>query len=185
MSALVPMIGTPAAASSRASLSGVAAVLHDHAEGLFLVDDLEHVLERERLEVEAVGGVVVGRHRLRIAIDHDGLEAVLAQRHRRVHAAIVEFDSLADAVRPAAQHHDFLALRRLGFALLLVGGVQVGRARRELGGAGVHPLVDRTDVERVSFRPYGFLVGVEKVGEPAIGEAFSFQISQLYFVNIF
>ena len=45
--------------------------------GLLGVDDLEHVLERERLEVQPVGGVVVGRHRLRVAVDHDGLEARL------------------------------------------------------------------------------------------------------------
>ena len=36
------------------------AVLDDHADRLFLVDDLEHVLERQRLEVQPVGGVVVG-----------------------------------------------------------------------------------------------------------------------------
>ena len=114
MSALVPMIGTPAAARSRAKLERrLAAVLHDHAEGFFLVDDLEHVLQRQRLEVEAVGGVVIGGHRFRVAVDHDGLEAVLAQRHRRVHAAIVEFDPLPDAVRPAAEHDDFLPVGRL------------------------------------------------------------------------
>jgi hypothetical protein len=39
------------------------------------VDDLQHVLGRQRLEIEPVGGVVVGRDRLRIAVDHDGLVA--------------------------------------------------------------------------------------------------------------
>src|SRR3712207_8407611 len=34
----------------------------------------------------------------------------LAQRERRVHAAVVEFDSLADAVRPAAEDHDLATL---------------------------------------------------------------------------
>jgi hypothetical protein len=51
------------------------AELHDHALGLLLVDDLEDVLERERLEIEAVGRVVVGRDGLGVAVDHDGLEA--------------------------------------------------------------------------------------------------------------
>ena len=87
------------------------AELDDHAVGLLVVDDLEHVFERQRLEIEAVGGVVVGGHRLRIAVDHDGLVAVLAQRQRGVHAAVVELDALADAVGAAAEDHDLLARR--------------------------------------------------------------------------
>ncbi len=41
------------------------AELHDHAVGLFGIDDVEDVLQRERLEVEAVAGVVVGGDGLR------------------------------------------------------------------------------------------------------------------------
>ena len=132
----------------------LAAVLHDHAPRLLDVHDLEHVLERERLEVQPVRGVVVGRHGLRIAVDHDGLEAVLAQRHRRVHAAIVELDALADAVRPAAQHHHLLAVGGLRLALLLVRRVHVRGARRELRGAGVDALVHRPDAERMPARAH-------------------------------
>ena len=47
----------------------------DRAGLLLGVHDLEHVLEGERLEVEPVGGVVVGRDRLRVAVDHHGLVA--------------------------------------------------------------------------------------------------------------
>ena len=67
------------------------------------VDDLEHVLEGERLEVEPVGGVVVGGDRLGVAVDHDGLEAGVAQREGGVHAGVVELDALADPVRPGAE----------------------------------------------------------------------------------
>ena len=90
----------------------LAAELHDHAVGLFGVDDVQHFFERERLEVEAVAGVVVGRDGLRIAVDHDRLDAELLQRERRVAAAVIELDSLPDAVRAAAQNHDLLAIRR-------------------------------------------------------------------------
>ena len=77
----------------------LAAELHDDALGLLDLDDAEHVLERQRLEVQAVGGVVVGRDRLRVAVDHHRVAAGLADGHRRVHAAVVELDALADAVR--------------------------------------------------------------------------------------
>src|SRR6185295_598362 len=40
------------------------AVGHDHALRLLLVDDLEHVLERHRLEIEAIRRVVVRRYGL-------------------------------------------------------------------------------------------------------------------------
>ena len=57
----------------------LAAELADDAEDLARlrlgVQHLEDVLERQRLEVEAVAGVVVGRDGLGVAVDHDGLVA--------------------------------------------------------------------------------------------------------------
>ena len=122
----------------------LAAELHDHALGRLELDHRQHVLERERLEVEAVGGVVVGRDRLRVAVDHHRVAAQLADRHRGVHAAVVELDPLADAVGARAEDHDarprpapdLVASVSVGVRAL-PGGVVVGRARGELGCAGV------------------------------------------------
>ena len=47
----------------------------DRSRGLLGVHHLEHVLQCQRLEVEPVGGVVVGRDGLRVAVDHDRLVA--------------------------------------------------------------------------------------------------------------
>ena len=81
----------------------LAAELDDDAQQLAVrlldVDQLQHVLGGQRLEVEAVGGVVVGGDRLGVAVDHDRLDADLVQREGRVAAAVVELDALADAVR--------------------------------------------------------------------------------------
>ena len=108
----VPMIGTPACSSGTASLSGVWPPNCTMTPSrLLALDDAQHVLERQRLEVELVGGVVVGADRLRVAVDHDGLEAVFLQREGGVHAAVVELDALPDAVRAAAEDHDLLARR--------------------------------------------------------------------------
>ena len=68
-------------------------------------DHVEDVLGGERFEVQAVGRVVVGRHRLRVAVDHHGLEAGVAQGEAGMDAAVVELDALADAVRPGAEDH--------------------------------------------------------------------------------
>ena len=97
----------------------LAAELHDHALGLLDLDDREHVLERQRLEVQAVGGVVVGRDRLGVAVDHHRVAAGLAHGHRGVHAAVVELDALADAVGPRAEDHH---ARALAAADLVRGG---------------------------------------------------------------
>ena len=100
------------------------AKLHDDAlqAAVLLLgcDDLEHVLGRERLEVEPVGGVVVGRHRLRVAVDHDRFVARGREREAGVAAAVVELDALPDAVGAAAEDDDLL--RRAG-ARLAIGSV--------------------------------------------------------------
>ena len=100
----VPTIGTPSSLSAWASPSGVWppswTMTPAIGPGLPLgVDDLEHVLERERLEVQPAGGVVVGGDRLGVAVDHHRVEAGVAQREAGVHAGVVELDALADPVR--------------------------------------------------------------------------------------
>ena len=70
-----------------------------------------------------------------------------------MHAAVVELDTLADAVRAAAQNHDLALTRRLRLALLLVSRVQIGGGRRELRGTGVDALVHRADAELATQRP--------------------------------
>ena len=99
----------------------LAAELRDDADRLLLLVDGEHVLGGERLEVELVGGVVVGRDRLGVAVDDDRREAELLERERRVHAAVVELDALADAVGAAAQDHDLLAGGRLALVGRVIG----------------------------------------------------------------
>ena len=115
------------------------------------LDDVGQVLGGERLEVEAVGGVVVGRDRLGVAVDHDGLEPGVAQGHRGVHAAVVELDALADPVRPRPEDDDPGPVRRADLVLVLVGRVVVRRVGLELGRAGV----DRLEGDRRPRRPPG------------------------------
>ncbi len=86
------------------------AELHDHADLRarlrFVVVDGEHVFKHQRLEVEAVAGVVVGGDGLRIAVDHDGFVAVVLEREGGVAAAVVELDALADAIGAGAENDD-------------------------------------------------------------------------------
>src|SRR4029079_985554 len=96
----------------------LSAELDDHAVqrsvGLFGADDLQYVLGGQWLEIGTVGGVVVGRDGLRVAVDHDRLVAGVGEREARVATAIVEFDSLADTVRATTQDDDLIATGRFG-----------------------------------------------------------------------
>jgi hypothetical protein len=142
--------------------------LDDHALGLLRLHDLEHVFQGEWLEVEAIAGVVVRRDGFGIAVDHDRLEARLAQRKGRVHTAVVELDALSDPVGPATQDHDLAAVGGLRLALVLIGRVQVGRMRLELARAGVHPLVDGTQPPPVAQRANLVLAAVPQFREAAV-----------------
>ena len=119
-----------------------------HLAGLrFAADDFDHILVGQRLEIQPVRGVIVGRHRFRVAVDHDGLVAGVGQRVAGMDTAIVEFDSLADPVRAAAEDDHLLAVGRRGFALGagegLVTGIHIGGLGGEFGGAGVDALEHR------------------------------------------
>ena len=108
--------GSRPRSSAAASLSGVwppnwTMTPSTRAAALLDAHDLDHILGGQRLEIEPVGGVVIGRDGLRVAVDHDRLDAGLAQAVGGMDAAIVELDALADAVRAAAED-DHLARGR-------------------------------------------------------------------------
>ena len=91
-----------------------------------------------------------------------------------MYAAIVKLDALANAVWPAAQHHDFFAIRRIGFALFLIGRVLISRVGGEFGGAGVDPLVHRMQLQLPTAPAHFVLVGAEQLGQATIRKAATF-----------
>jgi hypothetical protein len=120
----------------------LAAELRDGAPAFFPLVNVQHVLQRQRLEKQFVARVVIRGNRLRIGIDHDGLKAVLLQREGGVDAAVIKFDALADAVGAAAQNHHLFGGVALHLVIAaVVGGIIIGRVSLEFGGAGVHQAV--------------------------------------------
>ena len=77
------MMGTPRRLSGSARLSGVCPPNCTMTPSGFSVShDVEDVLQRERLEVEAIAGVVIGGYGLGIAVDHDRFDAHFLQSER-------------------------------------------------------------------------------------------------------
>ena len=129
-------------------------------------------------KIEPVGGVVVGRDRLGVAVDHDRLEAVSARAKAAWTAAVVELDALADAVGAAAEDHHLLAVadgadshsspRRAR------GSRRSSTCRAcglELGGAGVDALEDGSTPSVCAARADLVLGLADQVGEARVGEA--------------
>ena len=157
----------------------LAAELNDQPVWLLLVADVEHVLESEWLEVQPVAGVVVGRHGLRIAVDHDRLVAQLLQGERRMAAAVVELDALPDAVGPGAQDHDLAPVRRLRLGFFFVDRVQVRREALEFGRARVHALEHRPNPPFLAPVAHGSLGLVPQARQPVVGQTGAFRQGQL------
>ncbi len=121
---------------------GLPAELHNHPFRVFVLHYVQYVLEGERLEVQPVRSVKVGAHGLRVVVYHDALYPHLAERERRVAAAVVEFDPLPDPYGPAADYHNLPSCGRHALVLAFISRIVIGRPRLELRSAGVHHLVD-------------------------------------------
>src|SRR4051812_27170974 len=64
-----------------------------------------------------------------------------------MHAAVVELDTLADAIGPATQNHDLGSGRCDRLVLSPIAAVKVGSLGFELGGAGVHGVKGRLNAQ--------------------------------------
>ena len=137
----------------------LAAELDDDAIGLLDVANVQDLFERERLEVQAIAGVVIRRDGLRIAVHHDRFMIELGQRVGGVAAAVIELDALPDAVRAAAEDHDFLAIARVGFVFRFVARIKIGREAFKFRRAGIHAIEHRGDAEFLAARAHRVGIG--------------------------
>ena len=92
-----------------------------------------------------------------------------------MNAAIVKLDTLADTVRATTQNHDLVTIRRVGFALFLIGGVHVSSVGCKLGRAGVNTLVDREHFQLVTVATQVFLGDTQQYSQARIGEALALE----------
>ena len=101
-----------------------------------------------------------------------------------MHAAVIEFNTLPDAVRSATQHHDFFVIGRLRFTLLFISGIHIGRFRGKLCSAGVNPFIDWVNAESMTRFTHDFIRGAQQFCETAVCKAFLFQTIQRVFVEV-
>src|SRR5581483_6703016 len=136
--------------------------------------NIQHVLERERLEVELVARVVIGRDSLGIGVNHDRLKTEFLQRKRGVDTAVIELDSLPDAVWPTTKDDDFLFPRIAPLILVAVSRIIIRRVSLELGGAGIDEAIRRRDAEALTAIADVLRLDAKKVTELHIGKSVLF-----------
>ena len=141
------------------------------------------MFEGEGFEVEAVAGVVVGGHGLGVAVDHDGLDAFAFEGISGVTAAVIELNSLPDAVRTGAENHDLFAIRRFGFAGSFVGGVEVGGEALEFSRAGIDTVEDGGDTELLAAGANVGFLRVPEAGHQRIGHSGALGLEEKGFVG--
>src|ERR1044072_1073030 len=163
----------------------LSAKLDDHSFRFLDVDDVHHVFEGQRFEIETIGSVVIGRNSFRIAVDHDGLEAGVAQRERGVTTAVVKLDSLPDAVWPGAEDHDLARVGGRCFAFRFVSRIKIGRERFKLGAASVDALVDWNNAEAFAVLANFVFRFAGDVRKPAIRERHFLELAQQFRRNVF
>src|SRR5712692_187696 len=95
-------------------------------------------------------------------------------------AAVVELDSLSDAIGAAAQDHDLLSRGRLGLALRFIAGVKIRRETLEFGGARVDAIEHRGDAHFLSPRAHGERTRAPSSRQEVVGEAAALGGSQLF-----
>ena len=101
-----------------------------------------------------------------------------------MYTAVVEFDTLTDTVRAAAEHHDFFTVgRRIRFALFFISGVHVSGVGGELCRTGIHALINRVQVILVAQLADFCFTHAREFCQTRIGKAFAFQLAQEFSVQ--
>ncbi len=136
-------------------------------------DDVHHTFKCQLIKIETVTHVIVGRHGLRVVVDHDAAVALLADGVERLHATPVELHRRADAVSTRPEHDDRLAVGAEGDVALhaRIGDIEVVGLRRILRGQGVNLLDNGQDAIRLALAAHHEhgLVHVAQLGLEADG----------------
>ena len=101
-----------------------------------------------------------------------------------MHAAVIKLNTLADAVGTTADHQDLVAIGWRRLALLFIGGVHIRGGGGKLGGAGVHPLVDRAHPEAVAVLPHLRFRHRQQHCQPLVREALALEREHAAMVDV-
>src|SRR5207249_9650883 len=111
-----------------------------------------------------------------IAVDHYGLETGISKRERGMAAAVIEFDSLSDAVWSRAKDHYLSSVGRRGFAFLFVSRIKIGSERFEFGTARIDAFVNLRDAKIFAVLANLVFRCAGQIKQASVGQSIFFRI---------
>src|SRR6185436_12423834 len=108
----------------------------------------------------------------------------IAEHERRMAATIVKLNPLTDAIRSGAEDHDLAFAGGRCLILLLVSRIEVRREGFELGTAGIHSFVNRSDSELLAVISYFVFSRVSQIGQTPIGQCSFLKHAQQFRRNL-
>ena len=121
--------------------------MNDNAFRFFLVDNVQHVLRSERLEIKSVGNVKVGRNCFRIVVYDNRFVTGFAQSPNGMDGAIIKLNALPDTNRTGTEYDNLFLVadfRLIDFRA--ESRVVVRSVSLKFCGASVNHFVNRHDV---------------------------------------
>ena len=123
--------------------SGLTAKLYDNAFRFFFINNIEHVLNSQRLKVQLISNIKVGGNGFRVVVDDDGFIAHLLQCPYAVYRAVVELYALTDTDRTGAKYNNSLLVAYFNLILGFVAGIVVRSCSLKLSSAGINHFIGR------------------------------------------
>ena len=140
---------------------------------------MQNVLFGERFKIEAIRGVVVGRHRLWVAIHHHRFETCISKGKTGMYTAIIKLNSLTNSVWSGSQNQYFLAIRGTYFGFVFVGRIVIGRLCGKFRATSINSLVGRHDTVGLAKSRYGGAIGTPQIRQLSIRKAQSLDAQPL------
>ena len=120
---------------------------NDNPFRTFQIQNIQHALESQFVEIKAVAHVVVGRYRFGIVVNHHRTETLFTDGVQRLHTAPIELDGRPDTIGTRTQNHNtalvVFVMNVMGYAA--ISHVQIVRLRRILGSQRVYLFHNRYD----------------------------------------
>lgn len=142
----------------------------DTISGFKLVN-VHDSFKAQLFKVESIGLVEIGRHSLRVVVDHNGLLALGSNCSRTGDGTPIEFDTAADSVNTTPENHGSVLVKLDVVLGSVVGGVQVVGVSGEFSSQGVDSLDEGGDLVSLSDLSYFSFGSLGQLGDLLVGES--------------
>ena len=152
--------------------------MNNNAFRFFFVDNIEYILNSQRLKVQFIGNIEVSGNGFRVVVDDNGFIAHFLQRPYAVYGAVVKFYALTDTDRTGAEYNYSLLVAYFNLILGFVAGVVVRSCSFKFRSAGINHFVGRQNAVSLTHIANFELSLAYAFTDNSIGKAHSLSLAQ-------